>query len=56
VWYYVDDGERKGPVDEAQLRRVVNTPDTLVWKQGMSNWTAAGEVPALAAAFPPRAG
>jgi membrane protease subunit (stomatin/prohibitin family) len=56
VWYYVVNGERQGPVDEAELRRVVTTAATLVWKQGMSNWTAAGEVPALAASFPPRAG
>ena len=56
VWYYAVNGERKGPIDEAELRRVVKTADTLVWKQGMSNWTAAGEVPALAVSSPWRAG
>jgi len=33
-------------VQAGQLNR-----DTLVWKQGMANWTAAGQVPELSSLF-----
>ena len=41
-WYYVEQGQQAGPVDEAQLdelRRVGRIqPDTLIWREGMANW------------------
>jgi len=44
--------ERKGPVDESALIGLgVLQPGTLVWKAGMSGWTAANSVPELAHAF-----
>src|SRR5581483_2628154 len=48
TWYYVENGERRGPVDLATLTRsaAVNGT-TLVWKAGMANWTAAAEVAEL---------
>jgi uncharacterized RDD family membrane protein YckC len=42
VWYYVKDGARQGPVEEAEFNRLVGQsvvrPDTLVWCEGMSDW------------------
>jgi uncharacterized RDD family membrane protein YckC len=42
VWYYVKDGARQGPVEEAELNSLVGEgvvrPDTLVWSEGMADW------------------
>jgi membrane protease subunit (stomatin/prohibitin family) len=53
-------GKQVGPLDASKLQEAVDagklTRETLVWAQGMSKWTAAGEVSALAdlfAAVPP---
>lgn len=49
AWYFAAGNERKGPVDEATLRSLGSlTPETLVWKHGMADWTPAGRVPDLA--------
>jgi hypothetical protein len=48
-------GQRTGPFDLQALSGQANsgtlTPQTLVWTQGMANWTPAGQVPALAQVF-----
>ncbi len=50
-WYHVVDDQREGPTDLASMRRLVLdgvvTADTLVWADGMPDWTPAGQVPAL---------
>jgi uncharacterized RDD family membrane protein YckC len=62
-WYYVDQGQQAGPVDDAKLdelfRNAVIQPDTLVWCEGMANWmpysqarNPAGAAPAPAAPPP----
>jgi len=48
MWYYVEDGEQRGPVMEADLETLrrdgkVNQ-DTLVWREGMAQWQALREV------------
>lgn len=47
MWYYAENGQRKGPIEEAQLRDLANQglidTRTLVWTQGMPNWAALGE-------------
>ena len=47
-WYYVVDGERRGPVSDEQLDSLVQQGEinarTLVWKQGMPDWLALEEV------------
>ncbi|MEI8120900.1 MAG: SPFH domain-containing protein [bacterium] len=49
-------GQQAGPFDMDGLKGRVTagqlTRETLVWKQGMSGWVAAGAVPELAALFP----
>ncbi|KAA5834926.1 SPFH domain-containing protein [Saccharopolyspora hirsuta] len=54
-WYLGANGQQLGPFDFAALgQQVANgtlTPDTLVWKQGMPEWAAARQVPALGSLF-----
>ncbi|MGE3799135.1 MAG: SPFH domain-containing protein [Thermomicrobiales bacterium] len=49
------DGRQAGPFDlpalEAKVREGKVTRNSLVWRQGMANWTAAGTVPELNAIF-----
>jgi uncharacterized membrane protein len=59
-WYYAENNEQRGPVLEAELKSLLAgklPTDTLVWKEGMSNWTPAAQVaafnPALASAAAP---
>jgi len=59
-WVAIDN-QQAGPFDQATLARHVRdgklTRETLVWKQGMAQWTPAGQVgeiaPILSAAPPP---
>jgi hypothetical protein len=48
-------GKQAGPFDlaalEAKVREGAITRDSLVWKQGMASWTAAGSEPELAGIF-----
>ncbi|MGF1646525.1 MAG: SPFH domain-containing protein, partial [Kineosporiaceae bacterium] len=60
-WYLGVGGQQRGPYDTVGLRAAVAsgelTPQTLTWAQGMSAWTAAADIPevaaVLAAAPPP---
>lgn len=51
TWYYVEAGERRGPVDRdalaAQLETGALSRDTLVWRDGMGDWLPAKQVPDL---------
>ena len=58
-WYYIDRGQKAGPLDEAQLDELVRTgrltPDALVWQEGMTEWQPYGHVrPVPAPGAPPR--
>jgi uncharacterized RDD family membrane protein YckC len=61
-WYYVEDGQRKGPVEDAEMGQLAAagtvSSKTLVWRQGMVSWQAYGEVAVepLASADPDQAG
>jgi len=41
-WYYADNNERRGPIEEAAFQALVNAgtikPDTLVWRDGLADW------------------
>lgn len=47
-WYYAINGERKGPVNQAEFERLVQTgaitPDSLVWRKPMPGWQSLAEV------------
>jgi uncharacterized membrane protein len=50
-WYYAANNEQKGPINESELKAnfAANKlpADTLVWKDGMDNWTPANKVSAF---------
>ena len=54
-WFLGIDGKQAGPFDLAALRvqaqKGTLTRTTLVWKKGMANWTAAGEVAEMKCIF-----
>ena len=54
-WYYLLEGQRKGPVAEPDLINLIDngliSPDTLVWSEGMPEWQKAGDIAELRA-FP----
>jgi uncharacterized RDD family membrane protein YckC len=56
-WFYVDQGQQAGPVDDTQLDQLRATgkiqPDTLIWREGMANWTPYGEARGSAAPASP---
>jgi uncharacterized protein DUF4339 len=45
LWYYHKEGRGFGPVEEADIRGLLASSeiaaDTLVWRDGLSNWTEA---------------
>ncbi|MBN2164424.1 MAG: DUF4339 domain-containing protein [Pontiellaceae bacterium] len=47
MWYYIQNNERQGPVDENAVDELVAqeiiTRQTLVWKEGMADWKPAVE-------------
>jgi uncharacterized membrane protein len=50
-WYYAANNEQKGPINESELKTNFASnklpADTLVWKDGMDNWTPANQVAAF---------
>jgi len=54
-WFAGIDGQQAGPFQENALVQMIQegkiTRETLVWKQGMDNWKAAGDIPDLAGLF-----
>ena len=55
AFYAAVGGQQVGPFDLNALQQQIQagqiTKDTLVWKNGMANWTAAGQVPELSNLF-----
>lgn len=47
-WYYAENNERRGPIDEADFQALAGAgtikPETLVWREGMAAWQAYSEV------------
>jgi membrane protease subunit (stomatin/prohibitin family) len=50
------DGQQAGPFDAAAMKAQIEAgsiaKDTLIWSEGMSDWTAAGDVGPVATLFP----
>ncbi|WP_158255411.1 GYF domain-containing protein [Rhodopseudomonas palustris] len=57
AWYYVNSGERFGPVSLANLKRLIsslpNPERCLVWSAKLPDWTAAGDINELQPLTPP---
>lgn len=51
MWYYVLQGERKGPVEGQEfislIQKNVVKPEDYIWKKGFDNWKKLAEVPDL---------
>lgn len=47
-WYYVEQGQQAGPVDDAQLEQLRASgriqPETLVWNESLPNWQPYSQV------------
>ena len=56
TWYYAIGNERQGPVDDAELDRLIATrtvtPETLVWRAGMADWQPLAQARPRAVAPP----
>lgn len=41
-WFYGENGQQIGPLDDAQLNAAISEgrilPETLLWREGMTNW------------------
>jgi GYF domain 2 len=50
-WYYAKDNQQLGPIPASQLKQLATSgqlsPDDLVWKEGMAEWSPAGRVKGL---------
>ena len=48
-WHYAKNGKQQGPVSAESLRSMIVTgeiaPTDLIWREGMADWTPAGQVP-----------
>lgn len=57
TWRYVQNGQPSAPVDTAALQALLTqgvvSPDSYVWKEGMTNWLAAKNLPEFANCRPP---
>jgi hypothetical protein len=57
TWFHVSQGKRQGPVEVNELLDVIfaksTGEQTLVWREGLSGWTPASQLPELAQFFPP---
>ena len=51
VWYIFKDNNQMGPLDESRLAEMELTPSTMVWREGMTQWLPASQVPELAYLF-----
>lgn len=54
-FYLTPQNEQKGPVEASQLTALGVNANTLVWTEGMAQWTPAGQVQELASFFAPAA-
>ncbi|MBA3817076.1 MAG: DUF4339 domain-containing protein [Parachlamydiaceae bacterium] len=52
IWFIVLKEKKEGPFSIIELKRDIRiTPDTLVWKEGFSNWKKMREVEELKEVF-----
>lgn len=49
MWYYTLNNQQVGPVEEAEIKKLVAsgviTPATMLWTNGMANWAPIGQTP-----------
>lgn len=56
AWRFVIHNQASEPYDEASIPNLIEmklvNAGTLAWREGLANWTPAGQIPELAALFP----
>lgn len=52
TYYYSDGQQQIGPLSKEELQSKGITKDTLVWREGLTEWTKAGNVEELVDLFP----
>lgn len=56
LWYYADGNDRRGPVPQSELKRLIETAavgrKTRLWREGLPDWKFAGELPDWKSLFP----
>lgn len=50
LYFYVKNGVSEGPLSAEELMKLI-TPDTLIWTEGMTEWTPASEVAPISKMF-----
>lgn len=50
-FFIIESGQQAGPFSREMLAARNITPDTLVWRQGLAEWTPAGRLPELQSMF-----
>lgn len=50
LYFYVKNGVSEGPLSAEELIKLI-TPDTLIWTEGMTEWTPASEVAPISEMF-----
>lgn len=50
LYFYVKNGVSEGPLSAEELIKLI-TPDTLIWTEGMTEWTPASEVAPISKMF-----
>ncbi|MFC5050901.1 DUF4339 domain-containing protein [Rubritalea spongiae] len=59
MWYYTSNGQQAGPISQEELAEKLKhelPSDTLVWREGLTQWSAANETEAfknISSAIPP---
>lgn len=55
-WYYADNNERRGPIEDAAFQSMAASgtikPDTLVWREGFTDWLPYSQVAASGSVAP----
>ena len=56
TWRFVIHSQASEPYDEDAIRNLIElklvNAETLAWREGLANWTPAGQIPELAALLP----
>lgn len=47
MWYIIFNGQQVGPMSKQELLNYNLNPESMVWSQGMPDWTRAANVPEL---------
>ena len=50
-YFYIENEEQKGPVTVDEISKISITEETLIWYEGLNDWTEAKNIPSLESLF-----